>query len=239
MTYNESACKLHDLRRSNDAMFRMAISHLMDVGIRHLTPENIESSCKSIMQEDDTNHFMTNEFKCELIRMAGEIAKIDHIHLLVYISRQMYYGVDDNRIEYERAIEMVQDCIDWITEGADEEDAYNDLTSGIGFSSDELEELGYENLILEDIPQDKIFMAVLDDDYYLEHNEYPEEYHSRYAKEIYEFDTPQEFIKKWYEIEEGAWYWVFDEGMEICSGAVDPNDIELFEDHFDMVFEEE
>ena len=147
MTYNESACKLHDLRRSNDAMFRMAISHLMDVGIRHLTPENIESSCKAIMQEDDTNHFMTNEFKCELIKMAGEIAKIDHIHLLVYISRQMYYGVDDNRIDYERAIEMVQDCIDWITSDISVEDARNYLISGIDFDSEELKTLGYEYLL--------------------------------------------------------------------------------------------
>lgn len=239
MNYNESACKLHDLRRNNDAMFRMAISHVVDCGIRHLTPENIKRSCEEIMKEDDTNHFMTNEFKCELIKMAGEIAKIDHIHLLVYISRQIYYDVDDNRIGYQRAIGMVQDCIDWITSGADKEDAYNDLTSGIGFDEEELMQLGYEHLVPEDIPQDKIFMAVLDDGYYLEHNEYPAEYHSRYAKETYEFDTPQEFIQKWYEIEEGAWYWVFDEGMEICSGAVDPNDIELFEDHFGIVFEEE
>lgn len=239
MTYAESKKKLDKFRRENESIFRMAISQLMDVGIRHLTEENIEANCKEIMKEDDTNHFMTNKFKCELIRLAGELAKIDHIHLLVYISREMFYGVDDNYISYARAMKMVQGCIGWIIDGAGEEDAYNDLTSGIGFDEEELVQLGYEHLCPEDIPQDKIFMAVLDDDYYLEHNEYPEEYHSRYAKEIYEFDTPQEFIQKWYEIEEGAWYWVFDEGMEICSGAVDPNDIELFEDHFGIVFEEE
>lgn len=147
MTYNESANKLDKMRCTNEAVFQMAISHLLDVGIRHLTEENIEATCKKITQEDDTNHFMTNTFKCELIRMAGELAKIDHIHLLVYISREMYYGVDDNRIDYRRAIDMVQDCIDWIIDGAYEEDAYNDLTSGIGFSSEELEELGYTPLL--------------------------------------------------------------------------------------------
>lgn len=147
MTYNESAIKLDRLRRTNEAVFRMAISHLIDCGVRHLTEENIEANCKAIMQEDDSKSLMTNEFKCDLIRMAGELAKIDHIHLLVYISREMYYGVDDNHIGYQRAIQMVQGCIDWITSEVEIEDAYNDLTSGIGFDSEELEELGYGYLL--------------------------------------------------------------------------------------------
>ena len=89
------------------------------------------------------------------------------------------------------------------------------------------------------IPKDKIMVAVLNEDYYLENGSYPEEYSSNYAHESYTFDTPEEFIKKWYELDEGAWYWVFANGDEICSGAVDPNDIEIFEDYFDMSFEEE
>lgn len=147
MTYLESEKQLNELRRINEAVFRMAISHLMDVGIRHLTAENVEETCAEMMQEDDSKSLMTNEFKCELLRMAGELAKIDHIHLLVYISREMYFGVDDNHISYKRALRMVQGCIGWIIDGADEEDAYNDLVSGIGFDSEELEELGYGYLL--------------------------------------------------------------------------------------------
>ena len=147
MTYLESKKKLDELRRTNEAVFRMGISHLMDCGIRHLTEENIEDTCKEIMQEDDTNHFLTNEFKCDLIKMAGELTKIDHIHLLVYISREMYFGVDDNHISYTRAIQMVQRCINWIISEVSLGDAYNDLTSGIGFDSEELEELGYRYLL--------------------------------------------------------------------------------------------
>ena len=146
MTYAESKKKLDELRRTNEAVFRMAVSHLMDVGIRHLTEENIEATCKEIMQEDDSKSFMTNEFKCDLIRMAGELAKLDHIHLLVYISREVYYGVDDNHISYQRAIQMVQECVDWIASGVDSMDAYNDLM-GIGFDGEELECLGYGYLL--------------------------------------------------------------------------------------------
>ena len=147
MSYKESKKKLDELRHTNDAVFRMAVSHLVDVGIRHLTEENIEETCNKIMQEDDTNHFMTNEFKCELVKMAGQLAQIDHIHLLVYVSTEMYYSVDGVNIGYQRAIQLIQRCIDWITSEVGEEDAYNDLSSGIGFDNKELETLGFGYLL--------------------------------------------------------------------------------------------
>ena len=39
---------------------------------------------------------MTNNYKCDLVRMASELAKIQHIHLLVYIQREVAYDVGDN-----------------------------------------------------------------------------------------------------------------------------------------------
>ena len=143
MTYLESKKKLDELRRTNEAVFRMAISHLMDVGIRHLTEDNIEDTCKEIMQEDDTNHFMTNEFKCNLIKMAGELTKIDHIHLLVYISREMYFGVDDNHLSYKRLMELAKGSISWILADTYETEYALQEIREIGFNDDEIEELGY------------------------------------------------------------------------------------------------
>lgn len=91
---------------------------------------------------------------------------------------------------------------------------------------------------LRDVSNDKIFVAVLDDGYYLEHGDYPEEFDSDLAYEGFEFDTPEEFVAKWQELEDGAWYWVFDKGEIVCSGAIDPNDIEIFEEHWDRSFDE-
>ena len=97
MTYAESKKKIDEIRnRNHEGIFRMAISHLMDVGIRHLNEGNIERTCEEIQKEDDSKSFMTNNFKCDLIRIAGELAKIDHIHLLVYIQREIFYDVGDN-----------------------------------------------------------------------------------------------------------------------------------------------
>ena len=101
MTYKESKKILDNIRRRDEMMFRMAISHLMDVGMRHLDEENIEETCKAIQKEDDRKSFMTNNYKCDLLRMAGEIAKINHIHLLVYIQREIVYDVGENYEEVD------------------------------------------------------------------------------------------------------------------------------------------
>lgn len=99
MNYSESKKRLDEIRNGNEIMFRMALSHLMDVGIRHLDEENIERTCEEIQKEDDSKAFMTNNYKCDLVRMSGEIAKIDHIHLLVYIGKEVFYDVGQNKEE--------------------------------------------------------------------------------------------------------------------------------------------
>ena len=96
MMYAESKRKIDKIRRYDEMMFRMAISHLMDVGIRHLNEENIKRTCEEIQKEDDGKSFMTNNYKCDLVRMAGELAKIEHIHLLAYIQREVTYDVGDS-----------------------------------------------------------------------------------------------------------------------------------------------
>lgn len=142
-TYVESKKKIEEIRNINETMFRMAISHLMDVGYRHLTEDNINRTCEEIMQEDDTNHFMTNEFKCDLIRTAGELSKIDHIHLLVYISREVYYDVGDDEISYERLKSLAKGSISWILADTYETDYALQEIREIGFEDEEIESLGY------------------------------------------------------------------------------------------------
>ena len=96
MTYLESKRTLDKIRSYDEAMFRMAISHMMDVGIRHLDEENIKRTCEEIQKEDDRKSFMTNNYKCDLVRMAGEIAKVEHVHLLIYIQREIVYDIGEN-----------------------------------------------------------------------------------------------------------------------------------------------
>lgn len=96
MEYIESKKIIDEIRSRNELMFRMSLSHLIDVGVRNLTDENISQTCKEINEEDDRKHFMTNDFKCQIVKTAGELAKIDHIHLLVYVQREVTYDVGES-----------------------------------------------------------------------------------------------------------------------------------------------
>ncbi len=93
MSYKESEKHINDIRQNDEMLFRLAVSHLMDVGIRHLTDENVDATCKGIMEQDDSKSFMTNEYQCAIVRTAAELARISHIYLLVYISQNVEYSV--------------------------------------------------------------------------------------------------------------------------------------------------
>lgn len=147
--YTANKKKIESVRNwYGEFVFRGAISHLMDVGIRHLTKENVEEACKEIMASDDTGRFMTNEFQCEIVRAAYDLAQISHTDLLAYIQREVVYDVFNGVNSYQRAINLLKRCMDQI-EG--DEDYNNTKTfqvfESIGFDDDELEALGFEYLI--------------------------------------------------------------------------------------------
>ena len=147
--YAENKKKIEATRNwYGEFVFRGAISHLMDVGIRHLTKENVEETCKEIMASDDTGCFMTNEFQCEIVRAAYDLAQVSHTDLLAYIQREMVYDVFDGVSSYQRAIDLLKRCMDQI-EGDEDWDNTNTLKvfESIGFEDDELEALGFEYLI--------------------------------------------------------------------------------------------
>jgi hypothetical protein len=147
MSYQESKKKLDNIRaRHDETMFRMAISHLMDVGIRHLDKETCARACKEIMSQDDSRSLMTNQFQCELIWLSHELAQIPHIDLLVYIQRYVDYDVNDDYPSYGHAVSLLKSCVDWNACDQLPEDALSDLY-GIGFSNDDIAFVGYGNLL--------------------------------------------------------------------------------------------
>ena len=141
--YTESKKILDQIRSKNEVMFRMAISHLMDVGIRNLTEENILETCKDIKLRDDSKAFMTNDYMCDLVMMSGEIAKVPHIDLLVYIQREVEYDVSDGAMTYSRAMRMLKNCLSWIEDDKYELSETLNAFESIGLDDDEIEALGF------------------------------------------------------------------------------------------------
>ena len=94
-TFKTIEQNINNIRREyGEMIFRMAISHLMDVGMRNLTPELVNEAKDEIMKKDDSKMFVTNEALCDVVECAGELAKINAIDLLVYIGRNVKYDVD-------------------------------------------------------------------------------------------------------------------------------------------------
>lgn len=148
--YAESKKELDKIRRKDEVLFRMAISHLMDVGIRHLTEENIAETCKNIAERDDSKAFMTNDYMCDILVTAGELAKIPHVDLLVYIQREVEYDVFDGGISYKRALCLLKNCMGIIEYSHDDNGYTLDDFEEAGIEEDELEQLGFGYLIAED-----------------------------------------------------------------------------------------
>lgn len=94
-TFKTIEQNINNLRKDyGEMIFRMSISHLMDVGMRNLTPELVNEAKDEIMKQDDSKMFVTNEVLCDVVECAGELAKINAIDLLVYIGRNVEYDVD-------------------------------------------------------------------------------------------------------------------------------------------------
>ena len=94
-TFKTIEQNINNIRRDyGELIFRTAISHLMDVGMRNLTPELVNEAKDEIMKKDDSKMFVTNEALCDVVECAGELAKINAIDLLVYIGRNVEYDVD-------------------------------------------------------------------------------------------------------------------------------------------------
>lgn len=76
-------------------LFRMGLSHLVDVGHKNLTDEDVRQSVEQIMaqgEEDAANGkipVMTQEFQCEIVRCAAELAQFSIWTLFAYIKKHV------------------------------------------------------------------------------------------------------------------------------------------------------
>ena len=160
--YHDDKKILDGIRRKDEVLFRMAISHLIDVGTRHLSEEIINNTCEEIMKEDDHNHIATNNYKCALIRTAGELAKIDHIHLLTYIAREVEYDIGDSAMSYKRLIEVVKSLMDWVEQDSVTSADCYDTFHYLNIDDCEIEDMGFAYMIPDFSTEDGVFMSILE-----------------------------------------------------------------------------
>ena len=144
--YVESKKKLEAIRNEvGEPLFRMALTHTFDVGFRHLTEENIKATCDEMMKDDDSHAFMTNEYKCDLVRTAGEIAKVPPYDVEVYVNREMEYSTGEDYVQRNRLVRLLQNALNYIYEDVQDcTDFCRIMDKDIGIYEEEIKELGFD-----------------------------------------------------------------------------------------------
>lgn len=79
-------------RKYGEHVFRMAITHLMQVGVDNLKDADVEAVCKKMMRETPENYIMTPEFRCNILKCSVELAQIPVWDILKYIQTDI--GID-------------------------------------------------------------------------------------------------------------------------------------------------
>lgn len=150
--YAENKKKLDEIRQKygckGEVLFRTAIQYIVDYG-RELFNESdwFEFQMDAIDKRHDEIDakgmisWCTREFEKAILECARELAQIEAYDFLTYIQREVWLG--DDGINYQRAIELCKNAIGCTVADTYETDYALSEIREMGFSDDELDELGY------------------------------------------------------------------------------------------------
>jgi hypothetical protein len=77
-------------------LFRMGLSHLVDVGHRHLDDAFVAESIEQIIAKGEADKakgvvpVMTPEFQCDIVHCAAELAQFSICNLFAYIKKYVH-----------------------------------------------------------------------------------------------------------------------------------------------------
>lgn len=158
--YAENKKTLDKIRRdyncAGDVIFRTALQMVVEHGQENFRDEEwYNMAVKSVNNKHDAAEaegkilFCTRDFEIALIECAKAIACIEDIYdLLIYIQREVYLGGDG--IDYYRAIALLKNCMSIIAYSHDDNSYTLEDFEEAGIDENELEELGFGYLIVED-----------------------------------------------------------------------------------------
>lgn len=151
MGYKESKIMLNKIRDDygckGEVIFRTALQYVVECGYHLLQdPLWVQKQLDNI----DVNHdeaeqegkilFIARDFEKAIIECAAEIAKVPAIDMLQYVQKEVWLSGEG--IDYQRAIELLKDCVEWFTDDTLNERIIENLGL-LGFREHEIEELGY------------------------------------------------------------------------------------------------
>ena len=161
MNYAETKKELDRIRNEygckGEILFRTALQTVVEYGTDSLLDDwNYTHLKDEVNERHDAAEaegeilWMTRNFELAILECAREIAKVDIYNLLVYIQKEVWLS-NEGGIAYDRAVLLLKRCMNQIEgdEMGDNAETYN-VFDDIGFTDDELEELGFKYLIEEE-----------------------------------------------------------------------------------------
>ena len=160
MKYEETKKIIDQIRQKygckGEIIFRCAITNVVDSGRTELKKKGyLESWLKNIDKRHDeaeqANKFLVigRDFEKAIAECTCELAKVDTMHFVMYLQREIWMYNNPGEISYDRAISLLRSVIEWNLVDRETDFARDDLSS-IGFDDDELIELGYEEVFFCD-----------------------------------------------------------------------------------------
>ena len=158
MSYKDSKMMLNKIRDDyackGEILFRTALQYVVECGC-HLLQDQlwVQTQLSAINVKHDEAEkegkilWITRDFEKVIIECAAEIAKVPVMDVLQYVQKEIWLGGDG--MDYQRAIELLKDCVDWFTDDTDNQRIVENLNL-LGFRDDEIEELGYGWLFEEE-----------------------------------------------------------------------------------------
>ena len=143
---NEYGCK-------GEVLFKTALQYTVEAGQANLQDEEWVKGAISIVNKKHDKFeaekkilWVSRDFEVAIIECAAEIAKVDTYDLLVYIQREVW--LSNEGIDYQRAIELLKNCMYDIEERENCEDRLTyQAFEKIGFTDDEIRELEFGFLL--------------------------------------------------------------------------------------------
>lgn len=126
-------------------LFRMAFTHLMNVGHQHMSnPELLAESCKTIREKTKPNSIMTADFQCSLMECAAELTQFSIDDLLRYVKTD--FGFDGLTMggEETKWKSYLCDLVYSLIEDKGTDEAFEFVWDSCGASPEELREIGVE-----------------------------------------------------------------------------------------------
>lgn len=94
---SEDMERIDAIRRRNEVLLRMAITHLFDVGWKNITPGSVEATIEYIRKEEKKYKamgkipVMSGDFQVALMETCLELKQFSPVTLLVYVSNYLRF----------------------------------------------------------------------------------------------------------------------------------------------------